>query len=138
MDREYVGNKFVGSAIIIGGWKWFIGNLGWVNIAKSPDDLAYGLVYEISLGNEDKMDKEMEGYTKQTVRIELEVNGKKTLEQGLIYLDKNNLEDGTPRDSFITVMNVAIKDAVARGVPQWWIDEYIRKFVPAEEEGKCD
>jgi len=132
MDRQYIGNKFVGSAFIIGGWKWLIDNLQSVNIIRSPDDLVYGLVYELTLGNEDTMDKTEVSYTKQTVRIELEVNGKKTLAQGLIYLDKNNLGEGTPTDGYITVMNVAIKDAVAGGVPQWYIDEYIRKFIPAE------
>jgi len=135
MDRQYIGNKFVGPAIIVGGWKWIIDNLGWVNIVRSPDDLVYGLVYELSLGNEDTMDVS-EGYpdlyNKKTVGIELEVNGKKTLAQGLIYLDENNLEEGTPTDTYITVTNVAIKDAVPRGIPQWYVDEYIRKFVPAE------
>jgi len=135
MDRLYKGNRFVGPAIIIGGRRWFVDNLGYVNIVRSPDDLVYGLVYEISLKNEDDMDIS-EGfpdlYTKETMRIELEVKGKKSLEQGLVYFDPKNLAEGKPTPEYIKLMNTALKDAVPRGIPQWYVDEYIHKFIPAE------
>ena len=137
MARRCPESKLVGLGILK-GWKWFINTRRYANIIRSSEDLVYGLVYEISPTDEANLDRE-EGvprsYTKETVEIELQpaVGGKKSLVQGLVYIDEKRVKDGEPWEEYTHRMNMGIKDAAARGLPRWYIDKYLRRYIPAEE-----
>ena len=138
MTRRCPESKFIGLGILR-GWKWFINNRGYANVVRSPEDLVYGLVYEISPSDEASLDRS-EGvpwaYIKETMEIELQlaVSGKKSLVQSLVYVDEKRVEEGKPWEEYIHRMNMGIDDAAARGLPRWYIDKYIRRYIPAEGE----
>lgn len=138
MARRCPESKFVGLATLQ-GWKWFINTRRYANVIRSPEDLVYGLVYEISPSDEARLDR-AEGvpyaYVKEMMEIELQVavSGEKSLVQALVYIDEERVTDGVPWDEYIERMNQGINDAAARGMPKWYIDKYIRKYIPAKEE----
>ena len=135
MNRRCPQNKLVGLGILR-GWKWFIYNRGYANIIESPKDLVYGLVYEVSPTDEANLDK-IEGvprqiYTKYTKEIELQSGDHEegSVVRALVYIDKN-VEEGKTREEYIHRMNMGINDAAERGMPEWYIDKYLRKYIPA-------
>ena len=73
MARRCPESEFVGLGILR-GWKWIISNHRYANIVRSPKDLVYGLVYELSPSDEASLDR-YEGvpldYTKETAEIKL-------------------------------------------------------------------
>ena len=140
MNRRCPENRFVGLGILR-GWKWIIITPGYANIVRSPEDLVYGFVYELSPSDEEKLDG-FEGvpryYTKHIMEIELqsENDKEKSVEQALVYIDMEITEEGEPREEYIHRINKGVNDAVPRGLPEWYIDKYIRRFIPAEGEEK--
>ena len=136
MARRCPENKFVGLGILR-GWKWFINKRRYANIIRSPEDLVYGLVYELSPADEASLDRS-EGvpldYTKETMEIELQLadNGGKSVTWALIYIDEKRVEEGEPWEEYVHRMNMGIRDATARGLPKWYVDKYMRRFIPAE------
>ena len=136
MTRRCPESKFVGLGLLR-GWKWFINNRGYANVVRSPEDLTYGLVYEISPSDEASLDRS-EGvpwaYTKETMEIELQlaVSGKKSVVHGLVYIDERRVDEGKPREEYVHRMNMGINDAEARGLPRLYIDKCVRRFIPAE------
>ena len=138
MVRRCPESKFVGLGILR-GWKWFINNRRYANIVRSPQDLVYGLVYEISPSDEASLDRSEgvpEAYTKESVGIELRLanNGKEVFGQCLVYIDERRVEQGEPWEEYVHRMNMGINDAVAQGLPEWYIEKYMRGSIPAEGE----
>ena len=137
MARRCPESKLVGLGILK-GWKWFINTRRYANIIRSSEDLVYGLVYEISPTDEANLDREEgvpQSYTKEMVAVKLQpaIGEEKSLVQGLVYIDKKRVEEGEPWEEYIHRMNMGIKDAAARGLPRWYIDKYLRRYIPAEE-----
>lgn len=136
MNRRCPESKLVGLGILR-EWKWLINARGYANIVRSPGDLVYGLVYEICPSDEAKLDGWEDvptAYTKHIVGVELQSgNSKGSVVQGLTYIDERRTVEGGPRKEYVHRMNMAINDAAARGVPKWYIDKYVRTFIPAEE-----
>ena len=136
MARRCPESKFVGLGILR-GWKWFINNRRYANIVQSPEDLVYGLVFEISPSDEASLDRS-EGvpwaYTKESMGIELQSadDGGKFVAQCLVYVDKRRVEQGEPWEEYTHRMNMGIKDAIAKGLPEWYIEKYMRGSIPAE------
>ena len=138
MARRCPESKFIGLGILR-GWKWFINNRGYANVVRSPEDLVYGLVYQISPSDEASLDKAEDvpwAYTKETMKIELHlaVSEERCIVQGLVYIDEKRVEEGKPWEEYIRRMNMGINDAAARGLPRWYIKKYIRRYIPAEVE----
>ena len=138
MNRRCPENKLVGLGVLR-GWKWIISYRGYANIVPSPKDLVYGLVYEISPSDEAKLDR-FEGvpvaYTKHMEGIELrsEKDEEESVAQGLAYIDTTKTDEGKPWEEYIHRINMGINDASARGMPRWYTDKYLRRYIPPEEE----
>jgi len=138
MARRCPESKLVGLAVLQ-GWKWFINTRRYANVVESPEDLVYGLVYELSPSDEASLDRS-EGvplaYTKEVMEVELQpgVSGEESLVQGLVYVDRRRVGEGEPWEEYVYRMNMGIRDAAARGLPKWYIDKYMRKYIPAEGE----
>jgi len=133
MTRRCPESKLIGFGILQ-GWKWFIHTNGYANIVRSPEDIVYGLIYEISPSDETSLDDIEEDYTKETIEFELRLadNGERSFIQGLVYIDEMRVQEGEPREEYVHRINMGINDASARGLPSWYIDKYMRKFIPAE------
>lgn len=136
MERRCPDNKLIGLGILR-GWKWFVNTRGWANVVRSQVDCVYGLVYEISPSDEEKLDKYEcvhEGiYTRETVEIELQSTDKEVVGCS-IYIDDNMKEDWEAGDDYIYRMNMGINDAKAIGLPEWYIEDYMRRFIPVPKE----
>jgi gamma-glutamylcyclotransferase len=48
----------------------------------------------------------------------------------LVYINRLMTTDDLPRDEYIVRMNEGISDALKAGVPEEYVDEVIRKFIP--------
>lgn len=99
----------------------------------------YGIIYEITPDDKVVLDKyEGTNYEKKFLPIELltpSENGEtntKTTKNALVYVDTADITLGRPRDEYIPRMNRAIEDALEAGIPQSYIDTYIRPFIPLE------
>ena len=135
MARRCPESKFLGLGILR-GWKWFINNRRYANVVRSPDDLVYGLVYEISPSDEASLDRSEgvpEAYTKESMGIELQSadNGRKVVAQCLVYIDERRVKQGEPWEEYVHRMNMGINDAVAKGLPEWYVEKYMRGSIPA-------
>ncbi|ESK89857.1 aig2 family protein [Moniliophthora roreri MCA 2997] len=139
MKRRCPEHRLIGVAKLE-KWRWIIIHRGYANIVPSENDHIYGFVYEINEKDEETLDQ-YEGvpacYSKLTLPVELVKNidfdvkdGTKMLD-AMVYVDEENLTDGSIREEYIYRMNQAIADAVREGVPQEYIDGYLIPFIEA-------
>jgi gamma-glutamylcyclotransferase len=119
--------------------------MGYANVIPSKGDSVYGLLYAITQSDLDQLDK-YEGvpyaYTRQLedilvckdskgLRMRKEYDAeKRVLHSTIVYVDKQRMTENPPKTEYIYRMNQAIADAVEEGVPQDYIDKYLRKFIP--------
>ncbi|KAL1622066.1 hypothetical protein SLS54_005131 [Diplodia seriata] len=52
----------------------------------------------------------------------------------LVYVDRRRTAESEPRAEYVDRINAGVRDAVALGVPQSWVDACVRRFVPEAEE----
>ncbi|KAG5638970.1 hypothetical protein H0H81_008190 [Sphagnurus paluster] len=133
--RRCPGSNYIGIALLT-GWKWFINTCGYANVKWSTGDVVYGMIYTLTPEDEAKLDQ-FEGvpkdYIKQTLCVEFlgEREGGKMI-QALVYTDVERLNEGPPKTEYITRINRAVDDARQEGIPQEYVDKYIRPFIPAD------
>ncbi|KAJ5731010.1 uncharacterized protein N7483_005518 [Penicillium malachiteum] len=48
----------------------------------------------------------------------------------LVYVDEERIRLGPPKEEYIGRMNRAIRESVALGVSEKWVDEVMRRFIP--------
>jgi len=48
----------------------------------------------------------------------------------LVYIDVVRKKIGPPKDEYVYRMNMAIADALEKGVPKDYIDKNLRQFIP--------
>ncbi|KAJ7085816.1 Butirosin biosynthesis, BtrG-like protein [Mycena belliarum] len=133
MDLRCPENKFLGVGRLA-DWRWMINTRGYANVAPSPGDEVYAFLYELSVSDEESLDR-FEGvpvsYVKQIIPVEhLRREGKKTV-QALVYVDVERLDVGPPKEEYVGRMNSAIADALSEGIPRAYIDKYLRPHIPA-------
>jgi gamma-glutamylcyclotransferase len=116
---------------------FIINESGYANIIHSPGDHVYGLVFALSAKDVKLMDEhEGDDYTRKTMWLQVttssdyeedETTGD---EKALVYKDVDRTEHGVPGEDQNYRMNMAVMDALDAGVPQSYIDKYIRVFIP--------
>ncbi|KAF2430370.1 hypothetical protein EJ08DRAFT_649682 [Tothia fuscella] len=132
--------------------KWLGPLLGGEHQSHKTSDRVYGLVYRLEKEDEEKLDQYEdvpESYEKQTMWVEYwgkregadgmsrPVDVKNMRSQRikvLAYVDKNSTEDAKPNGTYRYKVNVGVRDAMAEGIPQTYIDQCIRPFIPVEKE----
>ena len=138
-------------------YHWIINDRGYANVVESADkqntslssygDVVFGLVYSLQAEDEKRLDKN-EGvpvaYTKETLECDFwpsdtehKVDTGKDPEKKrgmLVYIDRNRVSPDTPRDEYVYRMNQGIADAMKLGVPEGYVRDVMRKYIPAEEE----
>lgn len=123
-----------------------INDRGYANIFQTnqSSDVVYGLVYTLTPDDEQRLDVN-EGvpvaYTKEMLSIEFwalapgatadfgQASEEKRL---LLYIDRERVKDDEPKKEYVHRINMGVRDAVAIGMPRSYVDEVIRKFIPAE------
>jgi hypothetical protein len=109
-------------------WKWFICTCGYANVIQSSGDVVYGMVYTLTPADEESLDG-YEGTPKSYVKQihEVEMAGK--MVKTLVYVDVVRVHEGRIKEEYIVRMGSAISDALVKGVPEWYIDKYLRPSV---------
>jgi hypothetical protein len=120
---------------------------------EEDDDYAtqvWGLVYTLSPQDEDQLDCNEgvpEAYQKEFVSgidfwpaadrgTSLDITAVEP-EQGemLVYIDQyRNTGGHKPRAEYVHRMNMGIRDALREGVPQGYVEEVLRGYIPGEEQ----
>lgn len=120
-------------------YKWIIGKRGYANVLKVKETdkhIVYGMLYALQPHDEELLDL-AEGvphaYSKHVLEVEIKspenLRGKV---KALVYVDKQRLNEGVCWPEYVERMNRGIKDAIKVGMEQWYVDKYIRPFVPAD------
>ncbi|KAI9727501.1 MAG: hypothetical protein M1828_006443 [Chrysothrix sp. TS-e1954] len=153
MHRRCPESKYLGVGRL-DGYRWMIMERGYANVVfsdpkeghvpkkEAPRDSVYGLLYELNAADEAALDQN-EGvpwaYTKENTTThvwwpvdgaKVNVNGTSSTATTLVYIDKKRIKDSQPKDEYIARMNHGINDAVEKGVPQKYVDDVMRKFIP--------
>lgn len=155
MQQRCPTSRIIGLAKVK-GYRWFISSTGSANIEQDSEAETFGLLYSIKPADEAVLDSR-EGvpdrHTKEINVVSLwsqsttgshDEGDPQQVEEGnaLVYIDRKNLQDGQPKKEYIYRMNQGIQDAVARGMPQAYVDGVMRKYMPetwdrdAEDEAK--
>jgi gamma-glutamylcyclotransferase len=116
--------------------KWIICEKGYANIVKSPGDEVWGLVYDLTEADEQKLDgyENVPEYYHKEYHIVTFLGTKdkpvNTLMKDLIYVDVQRKKESEPKTEYIYRMNMAIADAIEEGVPEAYIEKNLRRFIP--------
>jgi gamma-glutamylcyclotransferase len=158
MSTRCPTSTYLGVALLT-NHRWIINERGYANVVPcipstasttSPSKYStgvYGLVFTLSSSDEASLDKN-EGvplaYTKELLSCDFwssntshkvdtskRPDGKKVM---LVYIDRKRVTPGEPRKEYIYRMNQGIADAVKLGVPERYVRDVMRKFIPAGEE----
>ncbi|KAF2626443.1 hypothetical protein BU25DRAFT_411836 [Macroventuria anomochaeta] len=138
-------------------YTWLINDRGYANVVENTNtsqtysDEVYGLVYSLLPSDERRLDRN-EGvpiaYTKELLPCDFWPSS--TSERAntssppaetrdmLVYIDRNRTSPNQPREEYVYRMNQGIRDAVTKGVPEEYVRDVMRKFIPerGEEEGR--
>jgi gamma-glutamylcyclotransferase (GGCT)/AIG2-like uncharacterized protein YtfP len=128
MARRCPGSILVGVAVLR-DWKWLISTRGYANVIPSPGDVVYGLVYALTPANEQSLDG-YEGVPYSYVKQMHEVEMDGSLVKVLVYVDEIRQHEGEIKEEYITRMNHGIRDALDKGMPQWYIEKYLEPVIP--------
>lgn len=152
-------SRYMGIARL-NGYRWIINERGYANVVEvaSPPEprtptnvpttnVSYGLVYELKPRDEANLDAN-EGvpvaYTKEMLEVDFwplasdggAIDVRKTPQKQvmLVYLNRGMVEDDKPKKEYIYRMNMGIVDAIKSGVPQEYVDQSLRTFIPEESD----
>ena len=144
MAVRYPESKYVGVACLP-GYRWQINTRGYAIIASvCPTDEVYALAYRPAARDEERLDIN-EGvpfaYNKENMSVELwpaqgedwfnVTDGHKARKrETYLYIDRNNTRDSKRKKEYIYRKNMGIKDSIAKGIPQEYVDNVVRKFIP--------
>lgn len=148
MIKRCPTSKYLGIARL-NGYYWLINDRGYANVVEAKNNYStgtlnetWGLVYSLQEEDEERLDVN-EGvpfaYTKENLTVDFWPNQRnsppntrdtpKSTEM-LVYIDRNRVEPDQPKKEYIYRMNMGIKDAVKEGMPEIYVDEVLRKFIP--------
>ncbi|KAF7322633.1 hypothetical protein HMN09_00041800 [Mycena chlorophos] len=133
MNKRCPDNKLLGSAVLR-DWRWIINQRRWANVIPSPGDHVYALLYELNANDEQSLDGYEDvprSYGKQTLSVEwCSADGTIALVNAVVYVDHRQTE-GVPWPEYVGRINHGIVDALQHGMPQEYVDKYLRRFIPA-------
>jgi gamma-glutamylcyclotransferase len=94
-------------------------------------------VYELTAADEHDLDLyEGPTYAKKVLPVlltETKSEDAADIVEMLIYIDVLRKIESYPRKEYIYRMNMGIADALEQGVPQDYIDKYLRPFIPSPD-----
>ncbi|KAI6885437.1 hypothetical protein KC318_g15691 [Hortaea werneckii] len=156
MHSRCPSSKYLGIARL-NGYRWIINKRGYANVvetesekkddAHSYDDEVWGLVYSLEQEDEDKLDGN-EGvpiaYTKENLTVDYwpakedgsapVTEEKPAQTEMLVYINRELTKPHEPKEEYIYRMNMGIKDALKEGMPQGYVDQVMREYIPDRDE----
>jgi len=124
---------------------WIINQCGYATIIPSSKDSVYGFIYELSPADEaslDKYERVPNSYVKRSMPVQLithpgdgdgqTVTVTNETIYALVYIDILRTNRDAPKTEYIHRINKAMEDALQKGIPPFYIDRYIRPFIPQE------
>jgi gamma-glutamylcyclotransferase len=155
MKMRCPDSKYLGVARL-DDYRWMINNRGYANVVQvntssstEPNyaNVVYGLVYSLLPSDEERLDVN-EGvpfaYTKENLPVSfwakerahepVDLHKPAKKQDMLVYISRNHITDSTPKHEYIYRMNQGINDALREGVPQQYVEEVMRKFIPPEHD----
>lgn len=145
MDRRCPASTYKGLARL-SDWRWIINTRGYANVIPSHGDEVWGMIYALPPPDEASLDVN-EGvpfsYQKNALRVEtwladaagthVDLSQPGKWDTVLCYVDVSRVEEAKPKDEYVHRINMGIRDARRKGVPQAFVDKYLRPFIPAEK-----
>lgn len=90
-----------------------------------------------SRGEEEEVGKNEENTTtaeKETKRKTADITKRPGKEKMLVYINREMTDEGEIRKEYISRMNCGIKDAVKEGLPREYVEQVLRRWIPADRE----
>lgn len=92
-----------------------------------------------SRGGEEEEDvkKEVDEENNKRKRKPADITKRPGKEKMLVYINREMTDEGEIRKEYISRMNCGIKDAVKEGLPREYVEQVLRRWIPADgEEGE--
>ena len=104
------------------GYRWIISTRGYANVVKSLNDDVCGVIYEISMLDEEKLDVYEGVSTKCYLKDNLEILIDDRIENCLTYVDPVT-EEGIPTSTYANTINEGLLDS---NLPQEYVEKYLK------------
>jgi len=121
MDNRCPSNSKIGIGQL-SGYKWIISARGYANVVKSSNDDVWGVIYEISMLDEEKLDVYEGVSTKCYLKDNLEILIDDRIENCLTYVDPVT-DIGIPTSTYANVINEGLLDSK---LPEQYVEKYLK------------
>ena len=104
------------------GHRWIITKRGYANVIKSSDEDVWGIIYQISMSDKEKLDV-YEGVSKKCYvkeNLDILIDGK--IQNCLTYVDPVT-DIGIPTSTYANVINESLCDSK---LPQEYVEKYLK------------
>jgi len=106
----------------LSGYRWIISTRGYANVVKSSNDDVWGVIYEISIQDEAKLDV-YEGVSRKCyLKENLDILIDRRIKNCLTYVDPIT-EIGIPSYTYSNTINEGILDSK---LPEEYVEKYLR------------
>tara|TARA_B110000495_G_scaffold178939_1_gene172018 strand:+ start:207 stop:587 length:381 start_codon:yes stop_codon:yes gene_type:complete len=106
----------------LSGYRWIISTRGYANVVKSSNDDVWGVIYEISIQDEAKLDGYEGVSTKCYLKENLDILIDRRIKNCLTYVDPIT-EVGIPSYTYSNTINEGILDSK---LPEEYVEKYLR------------
>ena len=121
MNERCPNNSKIGIAQL-SGYMWIISTRGYANVVKSSNDDVWGVIYEISIRDEAKLDGYEGVSTKCYLKENLDILIDRRIKNCLTYVDPIT-EIGIPSYTYSNTINEGILDSK---LPEEYVEKYLR------------
>ena len=121
MNERCPNNSKIGIAQL-SGYRWIISTRGYANVVKSSNDDVWGVIYEISIQDEAKLDGYEGVSTKCYLKENLDILIDSGIKNCLTYVDPIT-EIGIPSYTYSNTINEGILDSK---LPEEYVEKYLR------------
>jgi len=121
MNDRCLNNSKIGIGQL-SGYRWIISTRGYANVVKSSNDDVWGVIYEISIQDEAKLDGYEGVSTKCYLKENLDILIDRRIKNCLTYVDPIT-EIGIPSYTYSNTINEGILDSK---LPEEYVEKYLR------------
>ena len=104
------------------GHRWIITKRGYANVIKSPNEDVWGIIYQISMSDKEKLDV-YEGVSKKCYvkeNLDILIDGK--IQNCLTYVDPTT-EEGVPTSTYANTIDEGLCDSK---LPEEYVEKHLR------------
>lgn len=87
-------------------------------------------------GEEEEEDVKKEVDEEKKKRKPADITKRPGKEKMLVYINREMTDEGEIRKEYISRMNCGIEDAVKEGLPREYVEQVLRRWIPADGEGE--